>query len=230
MQKFIAFSWTTSVRSWQYLSGINNWGRQLAWFSEGGRMLVQWYINIWVYKLFSYSFSLERAYPWLSCTVCLLLSLLFHLACSHTCTEALSLTLYGQNESFLVTCSKVMDEACCLEELQIDCMRGLLLTIWSSEVFFLSLRRLSRMVTPVKGTRRLTMKFIIVQCVSKIFFASMGWSPTWRHIQIIHWGKKYSPESVSGHHMAWGSLLGRNRSHSVHCTVNFSPLWFWTGF
>lgn len=66
------------------------------------------------------------------------------------------------------------------------CMSGLLLEIQSSEGFFFSfLCRLSRMVSMVKGIGK-KMTLTIVQYVSKTFFASMRWSPTWRRIQITH--------------------------------------------
>lgn len=59
MQKFTASPWTTWLSSWQCLSGINNLGWQLPWLSEGGGMLVQWYINTWVYKLFKSQFLIR---------------------------------------------------------------------------------------------------------------------------------------------------------------------------
>lgn len=193
MQKFTASPWTTWLSSWQYLSGINNLGWQLPWLSEGGGMLVQWYINTWVYKLFKSQFLIR---PDISVTqLHTFISYWASFSVMHVLTHVQRLCRLPallRNESFVLACSKVTDEACnfFLRELQIDCKFGLLLTSWTSEVFCPFFWRLSRMATPVKEIRRLTMKFIIVQCVSKTFFASMGWSPTWRHIQIIHWGKR----------------------------------------
>lgn len=112
------------------------------------------------------------------------------------------------------------------ERLWMDCKFGLLLTSCSSEVwfFFPFFWRSSRMAIPVKGIRGLTMKFIIVQCVSKTFFASMGWSPTWIHTQIIHWGKRQYPESL------WSpDSLRKPAGERQPPAVNCPALWFWAG-
>lgn len=49
--------------------------------------------------------------------------------------------------------------------------------------------RLSRSHKAVSLGRQRKKTFIIVQCVSRNFLASMGWKPTWRHTQTTHWGK-----------------------------------------
>lgn len=138
MQKFSASPWIIWLSSWQYLSGINNLGWQLPWLSEGGGMLVQWYINTWVYKLFKSQFlirtdiSVTQLHT-LSPTEPPFLSCMFLHMCRGSVAYPVS---WGMSHLCLLAARLHMKPATFFKRLWMDCKFGLLLTNWPSEDFF----------------------------------------------------------------------------------------------